>query len=154
MFDLVLITTGYNRLREKVEGMPGRNKIIDCETGRVSTLDTLMRCFSDGVKVLLTYRCPYVIPEELYSKAVEGAYNIHPSLLPAYPGLNPWIKIFEDKISVSGVTLHRLDRIPDTGEIICQNQFRITEDDTLETARNKADITAVELLNYFYHDTE
>lgn len=154
MYDLVLVTTGYSRLRTKVEEISSSHKIIDCEGGRASTLETLGRCMSDGVRVLLTYRCPYIIPEELYSKAADGAYNIHPSLLPAYPGLNPWTKIFEDKVSVSGVTLHRIDRIPDTGEIICQNQFRITEDDTLETARNKADITAVELLNYFYHDTE
>lgn len=104
----------------------------------------------DGM--LLTYRCPKIIPKEVYSLFRLGAYNLHPSLLPLYPGLNPWEQIFADRISMSGVTLHKLSNVVDGGEIIIQSSFEITKNDTLTSARNKADAVASKIIVEFINN--
>ncbi len=75
-----------------------------------------------------------------------GAYNIHPSMLPKYPGLNTWEQIFRANERQSGVTIHRITDIADSGEIILQRTFSIEDFDTITTARYKADQIAVDLV--------
>ena len=99
--------------------------------------------------VLLTYRCPYVIHPHLYEQARLGAFNIHPSLLPKYKGLNPWREIFRNKESQSGVTLHKITNDVDNGIIVSQKSFVIETSDTLESARSKADALAASIANDF-----
>ena len=96
--------------------------------------------------VLLTYRCPFIIPSHLYEKARIGAFNIHPSLLPQYKGLNPWEEIFQNHESMSGVTLHKMTEEIDNGVIVAQKTFLIEDSDTIESARSKADELAKELV--------
>lgn len=148
MHEIVLMTIGENEVRKKICEIFSHPVIIQCEKGKKESLLRLEELLNEGVKVLLTYRCPYIIPVELYSQAARGAYNIHPSLLPEYAGLNPWPQIFQDKVRHSGVTLHRIDDIPDSGEIIATARFEISADDTIDSARVKADDAAVELLEY------
>lgn len=146
MYDFVLITTGRNAVRKIVEDNVRQFFVIDCANGKNVALKELKYCLNNGVKNLVTYRCPYIIPQNLYSKVRVGAYNIHPSLLPDFPGLNPWFEIFEKNIKRTGVTIHCMSAIPDTGKIICQEAFDIECNDSIETARKKADVIASNLL--------
>lgn len=57
--------------------------------------------------------------------------NIHPSVLPAYPGLDSYARAFNDGVSSSGITIHYVDEGVDTGEIIEQHHFKREADDTL-----------------------
>ena len=57
--------------------------------------------------------------------------NIHPSLLPAYPGLHAYERAFEAGDLVSGVTIHFVDSGMDTGPIIVQEPFERKPGDTL-----------------------
>jgi phosphoribosylglycinamide formyltransferase-1 len=59
--------------------------------------------------------------------------NIHPSLLPAFPGLQAWKQAVEAGASVSGCTVHYVDGGMDTGEIIAQEQVPVLPDDTSES---------------------
>ncbi|MBS1959245.1 MAG: phosphoribosylformylglycinamidine synthase [Bdellovibrionales bacterium] len=59
--------------------------------------------------------------------------NIHPSLLPAYPGLNSYERAFEAKEARSGVTVHLVDGGVDTGPILIQESFAREPQDTLES---------------------
>lgn len=149
MKDIILLTTGDNEVRRSIEASFTDPAIIDCSAGRKDVLSELEKILNEGAGILLTYRCPFLIPENLYSKASGGGYNIHPSLLPAYAGLNPWTEIFKDKVRHTGVTLHRLDPLPDNGEILMTAAFEIEENDTIETARRKADKAAADLLKFF-----
>ena len=63
--------------------------------------------------------------------------NIHPSLLPAYPGLNSIKRAFEDGVSETGITVHYVDDGMDTGPIIAQRTVKIDETDTLETLEER-----------------
>ena len=99
--------------------------------------------------LLFVYRCPFIISKKAYSTARFGAYNIHPSLLPNYCGLNPWYEIFKNNEVENGVTLHRITDVVDGGEIIYQQSYRISPNDTIEYARNNADVIASKLLARF-----
>lgn len=63
--------------------------------------------------------------------------NIHPSLLPQYPGLHSYERAFEDRISESGVTLHWVDQGLDTGPVILQRKFPRLIKDTLTDFINR-----------------
>lgn len=57
--------------------------------------------------------------------------NVHPSLLPAYPGLNGYERAFADGVKVSGVTVHLVDSGLDTGLPVLQESFLRRESDAL-----------------------
>jgi phosphoribosylglycinamide formyltransferase 1 len=59
--------------------------------------------------------------------------NIHPSLLPAFPGKNAIGQALEAGVKVTGVTIHFVDEGMDTGPIIAQREIDIVKDDTEET---------------------
>jgi phosphoribosylglycinamide formyltransferase-1 len=58
--------------------------------------------------------------------------NIHPSLLPAFPGLDAQHQAFEYGVKVSGCTVHFVDEHLDHGPIIVQATVPVLEDDTAE----------------------
>ncbi len=59
--------------------------------------------------------------------------NIHPALLPAFPGLHAQRQALEHGVKVSGATVHFVDEGVDTGPIILQAAAPVLEDDTEET---------------------
>ncbi|TCP24105.1 phosphoribosylglycinamide formyltransferase-1 [Scopulibacillus darangshiensis] len=59
--------------------------------------------------------------------------NIHPSLLPAFPGLNAIEQAYEKGVKVTGVTIHYVDEGVDTGPIIAQEALQIEGSEAIET---------------------
>lgn len=59
--------------------------------------------------------------------------NIHPSLLPAFPGLESWKQALDYGAKYSGCTVHFVDGGMDTGPIILQRAVPILDDDTPAT---------------------
>lgn len=59
--------------------------------------------------------------------------NIHPSLLPAFPGLEAWRQAVEAGVEKSGCTVHFVDMGMDTGEIIAQAEVPVLPGDTPES---------------------
>lgn len=55
-------------------------------------------------------------------------FNLHPSLLPAFKGLDVYKRVIERGLEVSGATLHKVSEEMDEGEIIDQISYRIPED--------------------------
>jgi phosphoribosylglycinamide formyltransferase 1 len=69
-----------------------------------------------------------------YVRAFAGhALNIHPSLLPAFPGLHPHRQVIAHGAKVSGATVHFLDEGVDTGPIVLQAAVPVEPSDTEET---------------------
>ena len=74
----------------------------------------------------------------LLSSYFIGAYrnrilNIHPSLLPAFPGLDVHARVLEHGVKWSGCTVHFVDESLDGGPIIAQRIVPVRDDDTEET---------------------
>jgi phosphoribosylglycinamide formyltransferase-1 len=59
--------------------------------------------------------------------------NIHPSLLPAFPGLEAWKQALAAGVEKTGCTVHFVDGGMDTGEIIAQSEVPVLPGDTAET---------------------
>ncbi len=59
--------------------------------------------------------------------------NIHPSLLPAFPGLDAQHQALEHGVKITGCTVHFVDEYLDSGPIILQAAVDVKDDDTVET---------------------
>ena len=59
--------------------------------------------------------------------------NIHPSLLPAFPGLDAQRQALEHGVKVSGCTVHFVDETLDGGPIIAQREVPVIEGDTVDS---------------------
>jgi phosphoribosylglycinamide formyltransferase-1 len=70
----------------------------------------------------------------VFIQAFAGAIlNIHPSLLPAFPGLDAQHQAWAHGVKVSGATVHLVDRDLDAGPIVLQRAVPVLDDDTAET---------------------
>jgi phosphoribosylglycinamide formyltransferase 1 len=63
--------------------------------------------------------------------------NIHPSLLPAFPGLEAWRQALEYGVKVTGCTVHFVDQGIDSGAIIAQSTVPVLDTDTPETLHSR-----------------
>lgn len=69
-----------------------------------------------------------------FLRAFEGRIvNIHPSLLPSFPGLAAWQQALDHGVKVTGCTVHFVDAGVDSGAIIGQQTVPVLDNDTPET---------------------
>jgi phosphoribosylglycinamide formyltransferase-1 len=78
-----------------------------------------------------------ILSPEFIKKFKNRILNIHPSILPAFPGLDAQKQAIEAGVSHSGCTVHFVDEGVDTGPIIVQETVKIKNDDTEETLSKK-----------------
>lgn len=71
--------------------------------------------------------------------------NIHPSLLPKFPGLKAWEQALLAKEAVTGCTVHYVDEKIDHGDIIAQRNVPVLPDDTAETLHARIQVAEHEL---------
>jgi phosphoribosylglycinamide formyltransferase-1 len=73
-----------------------------------------------------------------FLRAFEGRIvNIHPSLLPAFPGLEAWKQALDHGVKVTGCTVHFVDAGVDAGPIIGQQTVPVLDNDTPETLHKR-----------------
>ena len=71
--------------------------------------------------------------------------NIHPSLLPKFPGLEAWKQAVAARETVTGCTVHFVDESIDHGQIIAQREVPILPDDTPESLHARIHVAEHEL---------
>jgi phosphoribosylglycinamide formyltransferase-1 len=74
-----------------------------------------------------------IVKQGLLQAFPHRVVNIHPSLLPAFPGLEAWRQAVEHGVKVSGCTVHFVDGGMDTGPIILQKPVPVLDGDTPAT---------------------
>ncbi|MBN19985.1 MAG: phosphoribosylglycinamide formyltransferase [Bdellovibrionaceae bacterium] len=74
---------------------------------------------------------------EFMKNGIPHIVNIHPSLLPAFPGKKSYEQAFDYGCSVTGVTVHLVTPQMDDGPICAQESFRIEDKDSLEQVESK-----------------
>lgn len=73
-----------------------------------------------------------------FLKAFEGRIvNIHPSLLPSFPGLEGWKQALDHGVKVTGCTVHFVDAGLDAGPIIGQQTVAVLDEDTAESLHQR-----------------
>jgi phosphoribosylglycinamide formyltransferase-1 len=80
---------------------------------------------------------PYFIDRVNTDRTRPRIMNIHPALLPAFPGTDGYGDTFRYGCKVAGCTVHFVDYGEDSGPIIGQRAFAVHEEDTLETLRQR-----------------
>ena len=73
-----------------------------------------------------------------FLRAFEGRIvNIHPSLLPSFPGLEAWKQALDHGVKITGCTVHFVDAGVDAGPIIGQETVPVLDNDTPETLHQR-----------------
>ncbi len=78
-----------------------------------------------------------ILSPEFVRKFPNKIINIHPALLPAFPGAHGIKDAWEAKADHTGVTVHLVDEEVDHGRILAQEKVEIMPDDTIETLEEK-----------------
>ena len=81
-----------------------------------------------------------------FLRAFEGrVVNIHPSLLPSFPGLAAWKQALDYGVKFTGCTVHYVDQGVDTGPIIGQRAVPVLDGDTAESLHARIQVAEREL---------
>lgn len=146
---ILLLSTLPNKVHSSLSTMPGVELLtIDIANipSRQDLYNGLRSLLSqDFYDILLTYRCPYIIPEDIFSK-FPLRLNIHPLPLPEFAGLNPWESFFSSGHNGSEAVMHILDSLPDSGTIIMKEPYTFH---CTEKAREAADTAASIMISRF-----
>ena len=86
-----------------------------------------------GVQVVVLAGFMRIVKPALLAAFPWRVLNIHPALLPAFPGVAGWTQALEYGAKIAGVTVHFVDSGTDTGPIIVQRAVPVLDDDTPES---------------------
>ena len=86
-----------------------------------------------GVELICLAGFMRVIKHEMMAAFKNRILNIHPSLLPSFPGLEAWKQALEYGVRYTGCTVHFVAEGVDTGPVILQAVVPVLPDDTAET---------------------
>jgi len=78
-----------------------------------------------------------IIKARMLEKFPRMIVNIHPSLLPSFPGLEAWKQALDYGVKITGCTVHYVDGGMDTGPIILQRAVRVMKGDTPESLHGR-----------------
>lgn len=129
----------YGLERARIHGIPavfvddspfkGRRKEYDEQIAKC--LEERGVTEDDGLVLLAGYM--RIISPEFITRFKGRIMNIHPSLLPAFPGLEPQKQALEYGVKIAGCTVHLVDEKVDAGAIILQAAVPVQEGDSVET---------------------
>lgn len=97
-------------------------------------------------EVIFSFYYRNLLSEEILNIAKVGAFNLHGSLLPKFRGRAPLNWVLVKGETETGVTLHRMVKRADAGNIVAQEALAIAADDTALTLHHKLCATAKSLL--------
>ena len=86
-----------------------------------------------GVDTVVLAGFMRIVKPKLLAAFPNRVLNIHPALLPAFPGVHGWTQALDYGCKVAGVTVHFVDAGTDSGPIIVQKAVPVLEDDTPES---------------------
>ena len=95
----------------------------------------LKLCKKFEVDVIVLARYMRILTPNFVWRYPDRIINIHPSLLPAFPGSLAYAQAFERGTKIVGVTSHYVTENLDQGPIIFQDSFKVTPEDTLESIK-------------------
>ena len=78
-----------------------------------------------------------IVGEELINKFKNRLINIHPSLLPSFKGVDAIQQAIDNRVKITGCTVHYVQKEVDSGSIIIQAAVPLNEDDSKETVNKR-----------------
>ncbi|URZ88331.1 phosphoribosylglycinamide formyltransferase [Floricoccus penangensis] len=124
--------------RAKNHKIPFTSFMIKDFSSKLEYEQELLRILKENqIDILILAGYMRLIGNELLDAFPQRIINIHPSLLPSFPGLHGIEDAFNYGVKYTGVTVHYVDSGIDTGKIINQAVVDIAPDDDLESLEAK-----------------
>ncbi|MDC0501933.1 phosphoribosylglycinamide formyltransferase [Euryarchaeota archaeon] len=95
------------------------------------------RLIESNIELIVLNGYMRILTPEFVKKWKGRLINIHPSLLPKYPGANAQRDALDDGAKITGCTVHLVDEGVDTGEILAQSEVPIFDGDTIEILQER-----------------
>jgi formyltetrahydrofolate deformylase len=133
----VMIGTDYTFVQmAKNAGIPYR--VVANSKSQEETEARLLKLIEEfNIDLIVLARYMRVLSPNFVWRYPNRIINIHPSLLPAFPGAYAYVQAFEKGAKIVGCTAHFITDELDQGPIICQDAFDVLPSDTLESIKSK-----------------
>jgi len=133
--DVVASDSGDARALERAESFDVETVFVDPDGKDRETYDAeLVDVLEDrGVDLVVLAGFMRILSSRFLSSFPDRVINIHPSLLPAFPGLDPQRRALEAGVRVAGATTHFVTEDVDAGPIILQSAVPVRPDDDEES---------------------
>jgi phosphoribosylglycinamide formyltransferase-1 len=123
----------YALVRAREAGIPTATFSLDCHADRTER-DLVMATWLEehGVELVVLAGYMHLLTEPFLRRFPGRIVNVHPSLLPAFPGAHAIRDALEAGVETTGVTVHLVDEGLDTGPVIAQEEVPVEPRATLE----------------------
>ncbi len=113
---------------------PGRYRTKFDKTEEREWADLLL---DRGIELICLAGLMRIIKGPILEEFEGRILNIHPSLLPAFPGLNSQKQALDYGVRITGCTVHYVDAGIDTGPVVLQKAVHVEDDDSLQTLSDR-----------------
>jgi phosphoribosylglycinamide formyltransferase 1 len=123
----------YALIRARDAGIPTATFAVDCHESREER-DLVMASWLEQQAVELVVLAGFMqlLTKPFLARFPERVVNVHPSLLPAFPGMHAIDDALEAGVEETGVTIHFVDEGLDTGPVLRQEAVSLEPRETLE----------------------
>jgi phosphoribosylglycinamide formyltransferase 1 len=123
----------YALVRARAAGVPTATFSLDCHADREER-DLVMATWLEkhGVEFVVLAGYMHLLTKPFLDRFPDRIVNVHPSLLPAFPGIHAIEDALSANVTTTGVTVHLVDEGLDTGPILRQEQLPLEPRETLE----------------------
>ena len=123
----------YALVRAREAAIPTATFSLDCHADR-SERDLVMATWLEehGVELVVLAGYMHLLTAPFLQRFPGRVVNVHPSLLPAFPGAHAIADALAAGVRTTGVTVHYVDEGLDTGEVIRQEEVAVEPRETLE----------------------
>ena len=105
----------------------------DCQSRLEHDMLVLKKLEDLSVELIVMAGWMRIAGEELINRYINRLINIHPSLLPSFKGINAIQQAIDERVTITGCTVHYVKKEVDSGSIIIQAAVPIQEHDNKET---------------------
>jgi phosphoribosylglycinamide formyltransferase 1 len=120
-------------VRARSAGVPTATFSLDCHADREER-DLVMATWLEehGVELVVLAGYMHLLTKPFLDRFPGRIVNVHPSLLPAFPGMNAIQAALDANVEETGVSIHLVDEGLDTGPILRQEEVALEPRETLE----------------------
>jgi phosphoribosylglycinamide formyltransferase 1 len=120
-------------VRARAAGVATATFSLDCHADREER-DVVMATWLEehGVELVVLAGYMHLLTKPFLDRFPDRIVNVHPSILPAFPGMNAIQAALDANVEKTGVTIHLVDEGLDTGLILRQEQLPLEPRETLE----------------------
>ena len=134
----ISVVIGTERALESAVRVAGIPFVVVAEKDQAKAEDKIIKiCKKYDIDLIVLARYMRILSPNFVWRYPNRIINIHPSLLPAFPGALAYAQAYERGTKIVGVTSHYVTENLDQGPIILQDSFKVDPSDTLDKIKAK-----------------